>query len=404
MTKFFSISSALVISFFFASAVLAVGSGGGGGGATTPPPPNCSADTWSCDDWSECGLNGTQTRVCSLSFNCPTAETPKPETHRDCSPSCTQDIWDCTDWSECAGGDQHRSCVLQHDCLLVSDPAPIERQACVNECLEDAWSCGDWSACTVGGRQFRTCQLSIDCPAVETPPPTIEQNCTPDCDQDIFECDEWSQCQFDGQQRRECRLVTDCPDVNSTPPPTQQVCPGLQCGQLPTLAQRVECRLNLTEPELAAEFNILYFPEYCKAEETPPEQRECISLYQSFGACWQVPLGPDRFDCARNVIGMGATGDELAACQAEAESERADCAETFKEKVEKLILFHMYEVELKAEMLLSLGRVSLKDTAEFVSFVEERKAQVEKNPTARAWKLLLWQVRDEWQRFTFKLL
>jgi hypothetical protein len=41
------------------------GSGGGGGGVST-----CDEDEWSCGEWSECTLEGEQTRECELDFDC----------------------------------------------------------------------------------------------------------------------------------------------------------------------------------------------------------------------------------------------------------------------------------------------------------------------------------------------
>ncbi|MDO8430220.1 MAG: hypothetical protein Q7S73_02535 [bacterium] len=50
-------------------------------------PPSCTADTWSCADWSVCSSGGTQTRpLCTMTFNCPTAVTPSPEISQPCTP------------------------------------------------------------------------------------------------------------------------------------------------------------------------------------------------------------------------------------------------------------------------------------------------------------------------------
>ncbi|MBI4993195.1 MAG: hypothetical protein HZC26_03625 [Candidatus Magasanikbacteria bacterium] len=61
-------------------AVFAVGGGGGGS------VPSCNADNWDCTGWSQCGSNGTQTRICSLTYDCPTANTPKPSESQSCTP------------------------------------------------------------------------------------------------------------------------------------------------------------------------------------------------------------------------------------------------------------------------------------------------------------------------------
>lgn len=121
-------------SVFVTPNVFAVGGGGGGS------VPSCSEDNWDCTGWSQCGANGIQTRVCSLAYDCPTANTPKPSENQSCTP-----------------------------------PPPAEPEP---SCTEDVWACSDWSAsCDVYGREHRTCQLSFDCSGVETPPPSESQPC-----------------------------------------------------------------------------------------------------------------------------------------------------------------------------------------------------------------------------------
>ena len=68
----------ILISF---TIVYAVGGGGGGGGRSTP---SCTADTWTCTDWSNCDSSGMQERTCTLSFDCATADTPKPVEKQSC--------------------------------------------------------------------------------------------------------------------------------------------------------------------------------------------------------------------------------------------------------------------------------------------------------------------------------
>ncbi len=60
---------------------------------TTPPPPaptpaptpSCTADTWSCGDWSACSASGTQTRTCTMTNDCAGVVTPSPAVSQSCT-------------------------------------------------------------------------------------------------------------------------------------------------------------------------------------------------------------------------------------------------------------------------------------------------------------------------------
>src|SRR3990167_10886245 len=355
----------------FASFVFAAGGGGGGGSRNTPTPSTCTQDTWECTDWSKCSLDGQQTRACTLKNNCPTAETPKPAETQKCTPACTKDTWTCTDWNTCsAEGKQTRTCTLTNDCALTNDPKPTEEQNCTplktnntseqkSSCSADEFNCTPWSACQSGGFQTRDCSVVFDCPTVESSLPPTRQSCeyTESCAEDSYECTHWSQCQEDGRQRRECNLTNDCPVAQTQVPETERVCPGLTCGQLSTLAERVSCRLNLSDDKLAQEFQILYFPEYCKSEGKQEEKNECIQLYQSFGQCWALPFGQERRDCGRKASGIADLEADKDDCLFRTGEDRQACIVELRERVEHLSIFYLYELEIQAEELLVTGLV-----------------------------------------------
>jgi hypothetical protein len=46
----------------------------------------CDQDVWSCGSWSVCSMDGEQSRICDLSYNCPGVSTPSPEETRTCTP------------------------------------------------------------------------------------------------------------------------------------------------------------------------------------------------------------------------------------------------------------------------------------------------------------------------------
>jgi hypothetical protein len=51
--------------------------------------------------------------------------------HQADPPACTADEWSCTDWSACSDGMQGRTCAILNDCPLVETPSPATTQACV---------------------------------------------------------------------------------------------------------------------------------------------------------------------------------------------------------------------------------------------------------------------------------
>lgn len=127
--------------------VLAVGGGGGGSVLT------CSADTWDCTGWSQCSSSGTQTRICTLTYDCPTVNTPKPPESQSCTPPTPPPP-------------------------PPAQPQPQKTEPKTPPCTKDTWRCSAWStSCDTYGREHRTCQLSFDCPNVETPPPPDSQPC-----------------------------------------------------------------------------------------------------------------------------------------------------------------------------------------------------------------------------------
>ncbi|MBI2050124.1 MAG: hypothetical protein HYT35_01555 [Candidatus Staskawiczbacteria bacterium] len=109
----------------------------------TPTSSSCQADTWSCSDWSSCSTtSGTRTRACAIVSNCPSVNTPSPETSQSCA--------------------------------ALEQPLQPDQ----NSCQADTWSCGNWSSCSASGSQTRTCTKTFDCPLIDTQSPIISQNCS----------------------------------------------------------------------------------------------------------------------------------------------------------------------------------------------------------------------------------
>ena len=153
MKKYFFISFIIFGFFSLVSLVFAAGGGGGGG------VPTCTEDTWDCTGWSQCSEGGSQTRICSLTFDCYGATTPKPKESQSCIPPTP---------TPTPPTPQPLTFPSPQEEIK---PAPIT-------CTKDTYACGAWSAsCDASGREYRTCKLSFDCPNAQTPPPLALQPC-----------------------------------------------------------------------------------------------------------------------------------------------------------------------------------------------------------------------------------
>ncbi|TSC56823.1 MAG: hypothetical protein G01um101418_224 [Parcubacteria group bacterium Gr01-1014_18] len=301
------------------------GSGGGGGTVVTPPPVACTADTWSCTSFGECSAEGRKTRVCTMTDNCPTAETPKPSESEACTP-----------------------------------PAK----------------------------------------PLETPKPTTTTSPVADkCTADEFDCTEFAQCGENGKQVRKCVMKKDCAGVTTPKPEEERVCPGLRCGQLDTLEKRVSCRLKLSESELASEFKLLYYPEYCKTGKTDDWKKGCIALYQSFGKCWKMPVGEKRVGCAKEVLSIGDLNKEKDACIGKKGTEKTACVEAMTKKVKNFVLFNLYELSQKAETLLKQGKATTEQVAAFDVYIETKKQELQTKNTVADWKRIAGEVKAKWAEF-----
>ncbi len=75
-----------ILVIFIVPIVLAAGGGGGGGGGSGGGGiATCTSDTWSCSSWSDCSVDNTQTRTCTLTNDCAGIETQKPVEVASCT-------------------------------------------------------------------------------------------------------------------------------------------------------------------------------------------------------------------------------------------------------------------------------------------------------------------------------
>ncbi len=292
----------------------------------------------------------------------------------------------------------------------------------VPACSADTWSCGDWGDCSSAGTQTRTCVLTYDCPTVDTPRPPIDQSCTPPappaitptsvpaatpttskpanhCSADTWTCANWSACDPDGVQKRHCQKTVDCPAVDTPEPVPIQKCDHLQCGNLPTLRERILCRINLSPAGVARELEIQYLPEECRADKDSTEKTDCIARYKSLQPCWNLPVGEGRLACARAVVKIGPViSDEVKTCEGKTGAEAVACKKDIREKVLYMIKFRFYDLEQRAEDLITRGAPAQTAT-DFVIFIEQEKQAFNNATTDDARIAVIDAVRTAWQQF-----
>ncbi len=324
-------------------AVLAVG--GGSGGST----PTCSADTWSCSGWTSCSTAGEQIRTCTLTFDCPTATTPRPDEEQPCTPPKTENVN--------AGGSTNSATNATRPTNANRNtnttPSASTNRNTSTVCTDDAWSCGDWSAT----------------------------------------------CDTEGRQSRSCSLTSDCPSASTKPPEQFRPCEKLQCGTLTTLRERVRCRLRLTPAGLTRELQIEYLPEECREFPVGASRQDCIRYYRNYQPCWSKPVGEARFACARDVLEIGPTVRSLAqACREKTGEDRTTCTRGIQDKVFDLIKFRFYDLEQRAENLGERG-ANLDAVADFVATVETKKQAFNTANTTAEHRQIILDVRVAWRDF-----
>ncbi len=148
---------------------------------TQPCTPACTANDYSCEDWSSCAANGTQTRLCTKNSNCEGGVSIPPASQicTYIAPTCT--TWTYSDWGVCAVNGQQTRTVLSSSPAGCAGGNPSLTQNCtppVPVCTADTWSCVDWSSCSADNLQTRTCTKTFDCSSVDTLSPSVSQRCT----------------------------------------------------------------------------------------------------------------------------------------------------------------------------------------------------------------------------------
>ncbi len=277
--------SASLLSLLFVTFVFAAGGGGGGS------VPSCTESVYQCTEWSSCSTSGTQTRVCQLTYFCPSASNSKPDEIRSCTPPQPPPPAPTPPPTSNEGQ------------TLTPTPPPAP------QCTNSKYECGNWSdACDANGLEHRT-----------------------------------------------CRLVSECTQNPTPPPISARACSHLQCGNKPTIEERILCRVSLNPAGVARELEIQYLPEACRAETDAIEKKECIERYKSYQQCWALPVGKARFDCANTVLKISTVPiqDQVKDCKLS--KDQSACMNQLREKVFYMVQFRFYDLEQRAEDLFYKG-------------------------------------------------
>lgn len=312
-------------------------------------------------------------------------------------PSCTQDIWTCGEWSSCnKDNEQSRRCVLTFECKDAETPMPPTKQTCpVRPAPAPAPSPTPTPAPAPTPVAEPTPSPE---PSVTTQAPKAPEGCT----HDTWVCADWPACDREGMQRRDCKVTMDCATIQTPPPQSERVCPTLQCGNLPTLYERVFCRQQLAPAGLAREYEIEYLPELCRARTDKAARALCIDLYRALQPCWQLAEGAERNACAGRLLKLtSSVGARKTECDEKSEADRPLCMELLRNDVHNMILFRMYDLEERAEALA--GRdLPAELIAQFSAIVEEKKIAFDAAKDKAGRRQAILELRAAWQDFVIK--
>ena len=224
---------------------------------------NTCVENWSCEDWSECTEQETQTRTCTDSNSCGTTEN-KPSITQSCTydEPCIED-WDCGSWSTCTEqGKQTRTCTDSNSCGTTENKPSITQSCTYDEpCVED-WDCGSWSDCTEQETQSRTCTDLNSCGTTEDKPSTT-QSCTyvEPCTED-WSCEDWSECTEQETQTRTCTDANSCGTTEDKPSTTQS------CTYVEVCDNNGECERDDGETLSNCPNDCFFSDQTCKSSHT----------------------------------------------------------------------------------------------------------------------------------------
>lgn len=225
------------------------------------------------------------------------------------------------------------------------------------------------------------------------------------CDEDIYGCTPWSSCKSDGTRSRVCTITTDCDNVISLKPSEKESCEyvseifaSLKCHNQEPMLERVYCRLGLDDEELGRELKIAYLPEECRVVRNEGKRDECILLYSRSQSCWQKPIGDERKQCLKDLLGVNDILQQKLLC-----NEDDKCLDDLKKKVYSLIKFSFYDLEERAEDLYEEGLITREEAANIISNLEQKKVDFNLADSKEERKEVIVEIKIIWEKFINKL-
>lgn len=173
----------------------------------------------------------------------------------------------------------------------------------------------------------------------------------------------------------------------------------LKCGNLPSLRERISCRLDIKEEEQEEDLELYYLPEECGVL-SGRQRGLCIARYKSVQTCWKFPVGDARISCVKRTTDLGFIQKEKETCNALTGQERSDCVRELKNKVYNLIKWRFYDLEERAEDFMIRGVVSKEEVIKFIEKTEKNKILFNQAKTKDERKNIILYVRDGWKEFT----
>lgn len=286
-------------------------------------------------------------------------------------------------------------------------------------CSQDVWSCGEWGTCGLEGQQTRECRKTVDCPTTESPEPSTVRSCvsspTPAPALEPAPAPPPAPEPMPSAPARAPipRVSPSKSTPTSSPPPA----PSLICGNIPTLEERVRCRIGLDKETLERELAIQYLPEECRAIREDVNAVEavkavagerCIERYRNLRPCWAKPIGSERLACVRGVLGVPDFRSFLPnrtapPCGAENLEATRRCEEQYRrEKVYPYITFRFYDLEERAEGLKELG-APMDLVVKFVVAAEQAKQDFNAARSKVERIAIIRRVQSEWRAFVAAL-
>ncbi len=172
----------------------------------------------------------------------------------------------------------------------------------------------------------------------------------------------------------------------------------LLCGDKLTRRERVQCRLNLKKEEFEYEYSLRFLPEECIPLAENKKQR-CIQIYKDVQQCWEFKNDQARVSCVKTQLKFKGVSEEIRECTPLKEEEKRNCIESVKENVFTIIKFKMYNLEEKAEELLSEGKAQEDAVTSFIAEVEGKKIEFNQAQSIYGKRQIISAVNKLWKEF-----